>query len=40
MLASVVFLYTLLLGTRYWRETFVAGMRETVEVMKNQDKRG
>jgi hypothetical protein len=39
VLVSVVFLYPLLLGIRYWRETFVAGMPEMVEVMKNQDKR-
>ena len=37
-LVSVVFLYPLLLWIRYWKETFVAGMPEMVEVMKNQDK--
>ena len=40
MLVSVVFLYPLLLGIRYWKETFVAGMPEMVEVVKNQDKHG
>jgi hypothetical protein len=38
VLVSVVFLYPLLLGIQYWKETFVAGMPEMVEVMKNQDK--
>jgi hypothetical protein len=40
VLVSVVFLYPLLLGIRYWKETFVAGMPEMVEVMMSQDKRG
>jgi hypothetical protein len=39
LLVSVVFVYPLLLGIRYWKETFVAEMLEMVEVMKNQDKR-
>jgi len=39
VIVSVVFLYPLFLGIRYWNETFVAGMAEMVEVMKNQDKR-
>ena len=39
MLVSVVFLHLLLLAIQYWKETFVAGMPEMVEVMKNQDKR-
>ena len=39
MLVSVVFLYPLLLGILYWKETFVLGMPEMVEVMKDQDKR-
>ena len=36
MLVSVVFLYPLLLGIRYWKETFVAAMPEMVEVKKNK----
>ena len=40
MLVPVVLLYPLLLVIGYWKETFVAGMPEMVEVMKNQDKRG
>ena len=40
LLVSVVFLYPLLLGIWYRKETFVAGMPEMVEVVKNQDKRG
>ena len=39
VLVSVVFLSPLLLGIRYWTETFVARMPEMVEVVKKQDKR-